>query len=121
MEVTSTATGTFDAGHRIEDLARCASAHGHSWLVSVGVTGDLDPKTGWVRGSEALPDSLEGFLRELRGRNLDEMLEGATTSPLGIAAVALDRLALRYPRITVVRVDCSDGTSGEIRRAPRQL
>lgn len=122
MEVTSSAAGSFDAGHVIEALPRCSSPnHGHSWTVTVTIGGELDPKTGWVRGADTLPESLEGFLRELRGRDLNEMLPGTVTSPLGIASVTIDRLALRYPRIVRCEVECSDGTRGGITRTPRQL
>jgi hypothetical protein len=74
-----------------------------------------------VRGAEDAPAELRKVTAELQEKNLNEMLEGSTTSPLGIAGQLLDRLALRYPRISAIRVDCSDGTAGEIRRAPRQL
>lgn len=122
MEIIASARAVFDAGHTVSGLPRCSSSnHGHSWTVTVELTDELDAKSGVARGSETLLDSLEGLVRELRLRNLDEMLPGTVTSPAGIAAVVLDRLALRHPRITSVSVDCSDGTGGTIRRTPRQL
>lgn len=111
MDISSSATLGFDAGH---------GDHGHHWDVEVSVSGDLDPKSGFVRGAELLMPALRELLAEVDHRNLDEMLPGSVASPLGVAAWVLDRLALRFPRIVRVTVDCSDGTSGEIRRAPRQ-
>jgi hypothetical protein len=49
------------------------------------------------------------------------MMPGVVTSPIGIASGVLERMALHYPRLTSVRVACSDRTEGEVRRAPRQL
>jgi hypothetical protein len=61
------------------------------------------------------------LLGELRDQDLDEMMPGVVTSPIGIASGVLERMALHYPRLTSVRVACSDRTEGEVRRAPRQL
>lgn len=115
------ASGSFDAGHSIPDYEPCARGHGHHWDVRVQVSGDLDPRTGWTRGSAPLAGSLRVITEELNGTQLPEMLPGVITSPLGLASYFLDRLALQFPAITRVRVDCSDGTAGVVKRTPRQL
>lgn len=121
MELRSIASATFDAMHRIPDYEPCTLPHGHSWIVEVEVEGDLDPKTGWVRGTDRLHDAVADWADELHRGDLAELMPGVVTSPLGIASSALDALALRFPRIVTVRVLCTDGTRGEVRRTPRQL
>ena len=121
MEIRSIASATFDAQHRIPGFLPCANPHGHSWTVEVEVGGDLDPKSGWARGSEELPRFLDEWTESLHRQDLNDFLPGVVTSPLGIASAALDALALRFPRILTVRVLCSDGTRGEVRRTPRQV
>lgn len=119
MDISSIATAGFDAAHRIPSYSYCSSPHGHHWDVRVTVTGDLDPKSGWIRGAEHLQAALLALMVEIDNKDLDEMLPGVVSSPLGIASWILDRLALAFPRIVRVTVDCSDGNAGEIRRAPR--
>lgn len=121
MELRSTATATFDAMHVIPGLEVCTEPHGHSWIVEVDVAGELNPKTGWVRGAEDLIPRLETWCRELHRGDLAELLPGVVTSPIGIASSALDSLALKFPNIATVRVFCSDGTKGAVSRTPRQL
>jgi len=121
MDLRSIAAASFDAQHRVPGYRPCDRIHGHSWIVEVDVAGELDPKTGWVRGAELLPEALDKWAEELNLGSLEELLPGVVTSPLGIASAALDALALRFPTIASVRVLCTDGTRGEVRRTPRQL
>jgi len=121
VELRSIAAGTFDASHRIDGYDPCRFPHGHSWVIEVAVGGDLDPDTGEVRGAAPLADALEAWCTELDNGDLDGLLPGVVTSPLGIATAALDALALRFPRIASVRVACSNGLRGEVSRTPRQL
>lgn len=121
MDTSISAKATFDAGHTIPKLERCARPnHGHQWTVFAAVSGDLNPDTGFPRGAEKLPDSLDKLAAELSGESLDELLPGVTSSPLGIAASFLEKLVLFYPNLTSVEVICSDGLGGRITRTPRQ-
>ncbi|HEX5016493.1 MAG TPA: 6-carboxytetrahydropterin synthase [Actinomycetes bacterium] len=121
MELSVTVSAHFDAQHRIADYPPCADPHGHSWTVEATVSGDLDPKSGWVPGSTFLEQDVRLMAEELNRSDLNVLLPGTVTSPLGIAGYFLERLALRFQRLTSVRVSCSDGTAGEVRRTPRQL
>jgi len=39
----------FCAGHRLVDyVGPCANLHGHNYIVEITVSGDVDPKTGFV-------------------------------------------------------------------------
>jgi 6-pyruvoyl-tetrahydropterin synthase len=121
VEVISCTESQFDAAHRVENYEPCALGDGHTWTVSAQCAGALDPKTGFVAGAIGLPLALERICTEYDRTNLDSMMPGVVSTPLGIAGHILERLALQFSHITVVRVECSDGTAGEIRRTPRQL
>jgi 6-pyruvoyltetrahydropterin/6-carboxytetrahydropterin synthase len=41
----------FEAAHRLPNVPeghKCARLHGHSFVVELAVSGDVDPKTGWL-------------------------------------------------------------------------
>ena len=115
------ASATFEAGHTISASAHCARpGHGHHYEAKVVVSGDLDPETGWPRGTVNLCLDLDELTAELDGENLNELLPGVVTSPLGIATYIQEQLLMNYPGISAVIVTCSDGTEGTIRRTPRQ-
>lgn len=121
MEVIASASASFDSAHSIQGHPSCSGIHGHRWTVTVSVNGDLDPKTGWPRGAAQLWDRLEGIALETHRVDLDQWLPAVVTSPIGLSSYFLERLALEFPRIITVRVECSDGTAGEVRRTNRQL
>jgi 6-pyruvoyl-tetrahydropterin synthase len=121
LELRSVASASFDAQHRIPGYEPCTRPHGHSWIVEVEVGGELEPKSGWVRGTAQLHTAVQDWAAELHLGDLNELLPGVVTSPLGIASAALDALALRFPHIATVRVLCTDGTKGVVSRTPRQL
>jgi 6-pyruvoyl-tetrahydropterin synthase len=121
VEIISCAETAFDASHRVAGYEPCAFGDGHSWTVFAQCAGELDPKTGWVHGSVGLPLALERICSEYDRTNLDAMMPGVVTTPLGIASHILERLALQFPHLTMVRVECSDHTAGEIRRTARRL
>lgn len=42
---------TFEAAHRLPNVPadhKCGRLHGHSFRVEIQVSGEIDPKTGWV-------------------------------------------------------------------------
>jgi len=119
VEITASATAEFDAGHLIKELLACTRQHGHFYVVTASVTGELDPVFGWPRGTQNLPTDLGDLVSEVNGRNLNELMPGVVTTPVGIAANFLERLLGRYPTLVAVGVKCSDGTSGTVTRTPR--
>jgi 6-pyruvoyltetrahydropterin/6-carboxytetrahydropterin synthase len=122
MEISTTVTASFDAGHAIPALEACTRPHGHHFTVAVTVTGELDPKTGWIRGSEALAVAVDLIATELHREDLNSMLPGVIPGPVPLAAYFLDRLAARFPRIVQVEVTQSDhpDVKGMVRRTLRQ-
>lgn len=42
---------TFEAAHRLPHVPeghKCGRLHGHSFMVRLEITGDVDPHTGWI-------------------------------------------------------------------------
>lgn len=119
MDIQASASAGFDASHVNFGYLPCARKHGHYWTVTATVQGELDPVTGWPRGTAELREAVRALAKELDGRDLPEMLVGAVMSPVGIATVLSERLALQFPSLREVKVHCSDGTEGVVLRTPR--
>lgn len=50
-------TFRFEASHSLPDHdGKCANLHGHSWKLTVGVVGEVDPNTGFVVDYAKLTD-----------------------------------------------------------------
>lgn len=121
MDVVTIALASFDAGHVLPEDPQCsAEGHGHSWQVMVEVTGDLNVQRGRARGSDGLETALETLVSELNGRSLNKMMPGATPSPNGIALWVMERLSLKYPRITTVTVAQGTTLQGRAIRTIRE-
>ena len=98
VDYAFTAVTQFDAGHSVAGYLNCSRrGHGHTWTVSATVEGPLerDDDTGvWATAfSDGLTDDLERIARELDGRDLNDMAPGADSTPEGLAAWFLERLA----------------------------
>ena len=119
MELTASATASFNAGHKIPALLACTRQHGHFYEIEVTVRGELDPTHGWPRGTEGLTDSVRELALEFNGRDLSEMMPGVVTTPAGMAAQFMERLASQMPSIIAIEVRCSDDTSGRATRTLR--
>jgi 6-pyruvoyltetrahydropterin/6-carboxytetrahydropterin synthase len=113
---------TFEAAHRLPNVAsdhKCARLHGHSYRVTVHISGDVDPETGMVLDfadvtaafrpiSEQYLDHY--FLNEVEG------LENPTSENL--ARWIWQRLAPALPLLHAVQVR-ETCTSGVIYRGER--
>lgn len=118
MDIEYGVAGRFTANH-----GRCEWAdrpHGHRYRVQVFCTGELDPETGMIRGSDGLREYLTDYLRSLAYQDLDEVLPATVTSITGVAAAIMGRLVPRFPRVSEVTVTADD-EMGRVRRTPRAL
>jgi 6-pyruvoyltetrahydropterin/6-carboxytetrahydropterin synthase len=104
----------FEAAHllpNVEPGHKCARLHGHSYRVSVHVTGDVDPRTGWVMDFADLATAFEPVYDQLDHRYLNEVegLDNPTSEVL--AAWIWDRLAPQLPGLdaVVVHETCTSG------------
>jgi 6-pyruvoyltetrahydropterin/6-carboxytetrahydropterin synthase len=77
----------FEAAHRLPNVPeghKCARLHGHSFLVRVTVTGDVDPHTGWLMDFDDIKAAFGPILERLDHYYLNEIpgLENPTSEIL---------------------------------------
>jgi hypothetical protein len=90
MEHSSWVQISFEAGHQLIPCGTHVTEHGHRYLIRAFLSGKYDPIRP-PRLSE-LRDDMDSVRAELHGTIIDEMLQGAATTPGGIAAWLLERL-----------------------------
>jgi 6-pyruvoyltetrahydropterin/6-carboxytetrahydropterin synthase len=105
---------TFEAAHRLPNVPaghKCARLHGHSFAVTVHVTGPVDDRLGWVRDFADVKESFRPLLDALDHRYLNEIegLENPTSERL--ARWIWERLAPRLPGLSgiTVKETCTSG------------
>ena len=105
---------TFEAAHRLPYVApdhKCARLHGHSFQVSVHLTGPVGAQTGWVRDFRDISCAISPVLEVLDHHYLNEIdgLENPTSEVL--ARWIWERLALGLPELSqvIVRETCNSG------------
>ena len=100
-------TFTFEAAHRLPHVPeghKCARLHGHSFRVTVTVTGPLDDKRGWIVDFAALKEAWAPLHDVLDHHYLNEVegLENPTSENL--AHWVADRYRVDGANLAEVRV-----------------
>jgi 6-pyruvoyltetrahydropterin/6-carboxytetrahydropterin synthase len=105
---------TFEAAHRLPNVPdghKCARLHGHSFSVTVHLSGALDPRLGWVMDFADVKEAFRPLHDALDHRYLNEIdgLENPTSEVL--ARWIWRRLAPRLPALSAVTVreTCTSG------------
>ncbi len=105
---------TFEAAHRLPNVAldhKCSRLHGHSFQVSVHITGPVGVSSGWVRDFGDISCAMAPLLEVLDHHYLNEIdgLENPTSEVL--ARWIWGRLTTALPDLSrvVVRETCSSG------------
>lgn len=105
---------TFEAAHRLPNLPadhKCARLHGHSFNVSVHVSGPLTPREGWVMDFAEIKQVVKPIIDQLDHYYLNDIagLENPTSEIL--AQWIWDRLVPSLPMLSkiVVRETCTSG------------
>ncbi|HLU62640.1 MAG TPA: 6-carboxytetrahydropterin synthase QueD [Gammaproteobacteria bacterium] len=103
-----------EAAHRLPNVPpghKCARLHGHSFRVEIHVSGEVDPKLGWVMDFAELKARFEPIYRQLDHHYLNEIegLENPTSENL--AAWIWARLKPGLPQLSkiVVAETCTSG------------
>jgi 6-pyruvoyltetrahydropterin/6-carboxytetrahydropterin synthase len=108
MRVTLTRTFSFEAAHRLPMVPsdhKCARMHGHSFKVDIDVSGEIDPKMGWLIDYADITSVVEPLIRrELDHRPLNDVpgLENPTSELL--AVWLWQRLQPRFPGLAAITV-----------------
>lgn len=100
-------TFQFEAAHRLPRLPRdhkCRRLHGHSFQVEIVVSGDCDPRLGWVMDYAEIGAAFRPLWEKLDHRYLNQVrgLENPTSENL--AAWIWRRLKPTLPQLTEVVV-----------------
>ena len=88
MRVELTRTFRFEAAHRLPMVPpdhKCHRVHGHSYVIEVGLAGEVDPATGWLVDFGEIGARVGPLLaRELDHRLLNDVpgLENPTSEVL---------------------------------------
>lgn len=115
MRTEISKTFQFEAAHRLPNVPedhKCHRLHGHSFRVTVTVTGDVDPKLGWLVDFADLRAAWEPLHATLDHRCLNDVegLENPTSEVL--AAFIVERFSVPAPaRLVSVQVHetCTSG------------
>ena len=104
----------FEAAHRLPNVPpghKCARLHGHSFAVTVWVSGEVGAQSGWVVDFAEISDAFSPVHDQLDHRYLNEV-EGLDNPTSEILAMWLwDRLAPSLPGLTRIDVHetCTSG------------
>lgn len=98
MRAQFTASRMFGCATRPEPGSGSDRLNSKTIRISASVAGEA--MTSFHAADEALGE----LAAELSGRILEDMMPGAATTTLGIAAWAMERLALRLPKLTRLEV-----------------
>jgi 6-pyruvoyltetrahydropterin/6-carboxytetrahydropterin synthase len=104
----------FEAAHRLPNVPeghKCARLHGHSFRVEVHVSGDLDPRLGWVMDFADVKAAVKPVINQLDHYYLNEIegLENPTSEALARWLWTRIRPALPGLARIVVRETCTSG------------
>ncbi|NIH16413.1 6-carboxytetrahydropterin synthase QueD [Serratia symbiotica] len=97
----------FEAAHRLSHVPeghKCARLHGHSFMVRLEVTGEVNHHTGWVMDFAELKAVFTPIWKRLDHHYLNDIpgLENPTSEVL--AAWIWQQLKPQLPELTAVRV-----------------
>lgn len=97
----------FEAAHRLPNVPeghKCARLHGHSFMVRIEVTGEVNPHTGWVMDFSDIKAAFKPILDSLDHYYLNDIqgLENPTSEVL--AHWIWQRLKPTLPLLSAIRV-----------------
>jgi 6-pyruvoyltetrahydropterin/6-carboxytetrahydropterin synthase len=107
MEVELTRDFRFEAAHLLPEVPeghKCRRLHGHSYKITVEVSGDVDPETGWLIDFADLKEAWQPLHDRLDHYYLNEIegLENPTSEHL--ARWIWERLKPRLPLLSRITV-----------------
>ncbi|MCP4378699.1 MAG: 6-carboxytetrahydropterin synthase QueD [bacterium] len=111
MQAELVKTFRFEAAHSLPNVPadhKCNRMHGHSYRVDVHVSGQPDPKSGWVVDFGEIKSVVEAVLDKLDHRTLNEIpgLENSTSEMLG--QYLWGKIAPALPALSAITIWESD-------------
>jgi 6-pyruvoyltetrahydropterin/6-carboxytetrahydropterin synthase len=107
MKVELRKTFQFEAAHQLPNVPadhKCGRLHGHSFRVEVVVTGECDPKMGWLMDYADISEAFRALMDQLDHYHLNDVpgLENPTSENL--AKWIWDRLKPKLPLLNEIAV-----------------
>ena len=107
MNIELRKTFQFEAAHLLPNLPtthKCRRLHGHSFQVEIAVSGEIDPKLGWLIDYAEISDAFKPLLDRLDHYYLNEIpgLENPTSE--NVALWIWEKLKPRLPLLTEIVV-----------------
>lgn len=104
----------FEAAHRLPHVPeghKCARLHGHSFLLRIYVTGDVDPRTGWVIDFSEIKQAFMPIYERLDHHYLNDIdgLENPTSEILAAWIWAKLKPALPCLSKVMIKETCTAG------------
>ena len=99
-------TYRFEAAHflpRVPPGHKCARMHGHSYLVEVGIEGEVDPERGWLMDFAEIDEYAGPIVRRLDHQVLNE-IDGLPNPTSELLAVWIWRQLAALPGLVEVIV-----------------
>lgn len=101
-------TFNIEAAHRLPHVPaghKCARLHGHSFRITLHVTGEVDPKLGWIVDFAEITAAFAPLHALLDHQYLNEVpgLENPTSENL--ARFVLERVQLAHGKLAAVSVE----------------
>lgn len=105
---------SFEAAHRLPncpDGHKCARLHGHSFFVTIFVTGQPDPVSGWIQDFAEIKEAFVPLFEQLDHSFLNEIegLENPTSEVLSVWI--WDKIIPSLPDLSqvIVKETCTSG------------
>lgn len=93
----------FEAAHFLPNVPKthqCHNLHGHSYVVRVHVSGELEPTLGWVLDFGALSAIMKPLLEQVDHAHLNSVLPNPTAERLAVWFA--ERVAIALPPTIVL-------------------
>lgn len=114
MTITLFKEFKFEAAHYLPNISKehkCAKLHGHSFLICIEITGNINYHTGWVMDFSSLKKIFQPIHDQLDHSCLNEIigLENPTTEIL--AKWIWDKLKPKLPLLSAIIINetCTSG------------
>ena len=107
MKVELRKTFQFEAAHQLPNVPadhKCARLHGHSFRVEVVVTGECDPRLGWLMDYADISDAFKPLLDRLDHYYLNDIPGLGNATSENLAKWIWDGLLPRLPLLTEIVV-----------------
>lgn len=90
-------TFRFEASHVLpKHPGKCSRLHGHSWTLHIGVSGRINPETGFVMDYSEISNRCESLIKELDHHHLNEFITYPSSENV-VLHVARELVKVKFP------------------------